>query len=955
MDQQINKSIAEYLQFERLISDLSARFVNIAPEQVDGEVENGLMEILKFFQVDRCGLVCIALDEITWQVTHAAFAEGIPRIPLKTDFPVSLFPWIFKQVVEKNTVVAYSTIEELPPQADIDKQTYRDWGILSNINIPIALHANAMYVFTINSMRCERVWPEEYIPRLRLLGEIFVNALVRAQTRLQMEEHLQMERLLAAHSRRFLNVPAEQVEEEIEGGLQEVAEFLGVERGSLAQRFDDHRSIIVTHSWAAPGFEKITGVIASAEMPWICHNAMRGETVACERLDDLPDEAVKDKNHLQATGTLSSIFIPLLSGGEIFGYVCFESLKLQKNWPDKLVRLLRVVAQILTNALVRRRAFQDLRESEARLNLAAASANAGLWVVNLANGHVWITEKTRELFGFPPGLDITFDYFLTLVHPEDRELVRQTVQQAIVSKENVNAEYRAVLSDGSIRWMNSQGRAFFKGTGEPDHITGVTLDITERKKLHDHLLSVTKEWQSTFDSVQDLIMILDTEFRIQKVNTSTVSFFNLPVSQILGRSCTVLMHGTESCITECPASRAFQTRQHQETEVFDSNKNIWLLVTADPILDALGGVTGVVHVMKDISARKEQDRLLQNAYDEIKQLRDQLEAENIYLRQESEKSFEQIIGQSSALNDILYRVKQVAATDSTVLITGETGTGKELIAQAIHNLSSRHSRLMVKVNCAALPAGLIESELFGREKGAYTGALSRQIGRFELANASTLFLDEITELPLDLQAKLLRALESGEFERLGSPKTIRVNVRLIASTNRDIAAEVRRGAFREDLYYRLKVFPIEVPPLRERIDDVPLLVQAFVTEFAEKMGKKITSVPKKIIDAMQRYHWPGNIRELRNVIEQSLIISSGGSLQVNLPQTPAGASFKGQTLEEKEYQHILEVLSKTGWRIKGLKGAAELLGLKPSTLYTKMNKLGIPNQRQIRRNNDLKT
>ena len=945
----------KHLQFERLISNLSARFINLSPDQVDREIENGLKEILEFFHVDRCGLVCIALDGTTWQVTHAAFAEGIPLVPLKTDFPVSLFPWIFKHVVEKNKVVAYSTIEELPPQADIDKQTYRDWGILSNINIPLALHANEKYVFSINSMRSERVWPEEYIPRLRLLGEIFVSALVRAQTRLQMEEHLQMERLLAAHSRRFLNVPAEHVEEEIDGGLQEVTEFLGVERGSLAQRFDDHRSIIVTHSWAAPGFEKITGITASAEMPWIFHNVMRGETVVCEHLDDLPDEAVKDKKYLQAIGSISGISVPLISGGEILGYVCFESLNRQKNWPDKLVRLLRVVAQIFANAIVRKRAFQDIRESEARLNLAAESANAGLWIVNIGNGHVWVTEKTRELFDFPPDLDITFDYFLTLVHPEDRELVRQTVQQAIVSKENVSAEYRAVLSDGSIRWMNSQGKAFFKKTGEPDHITGVTLDITERKNLQDHLLSVTKEWQSTFDSVQDAIMILDPEFRIQKVNASTVSFFNLPLSQILGHSCTVLMHGTESCIKECPASRAFQTRQHQETEIFDSKKNMWLLVSADPILDAHGGVTGVVHVMKDITARKEQDRLLHNAYDEIKQLRDQLEAENIYLRQETEKSFEHIIGQSSALNDILHKVKQVAATDATVLITGETGTGKELIAQAIHNLSNRHSRLMVKVNCAALPAGLIESELFGREKGAYTGALARQIGRFELADTSTLFLDEITDLPLELQAKLLRVLENGEFERLGSPKTLRVDVRLIAATNRDIAADVRRGAFREDLYYRLKVFPIEVAPLRERIEDIPLLVQAFVTEFSEKMGKKINSVPKKIMDALQRYHWPGNVRELRNVIEQALIISSGGILQVNLPQTPGNASFKGQTLEETEYQHILEVLSKTGWRIKGLKGAAELLGLKPSTLYTKMNKLGIPNQRQARRNNDLKT
>jgi len=344
------------------------------------------------------------------------------------------------------------------------------------------------------------------------------------------------------------------------------------------------------------------------------------------------------------------------------------------------------------------------------------------------------------------------------------------------------------------------------------------------------------------------------------------------------------------------------------------------------------------------------EKSLQEAYAEINKLKEQLESENIYLRKEAVESFEfqHIIGKSAVLRKVVDQVEQVAATNSTVLLTGETGTGKELIAQAIHNLSNRHSRLMVKVNCAALPAGLIENELFGRERGAYTGALTKQIGRFELADRSTLFLDEITELPLDLQAKLLRVLQDGEFERLGSPNSISVDVRLIASTNRDIYEEVRRGRLREDLYYRLKVFPIEVPPLRERQEDIPMLVEAFVAEFSEKMGKskKIQVIPKKTIEALQRYYWPGNIRELRNVIEHAVIISNGSSLQLNLPQNPGNASFKNQTLEETEYQHITAVLSKTGWRIKGPNGAAELLGMKPSTLYTRMNKLGIPNRRE---------
>ena len=297
-------------------------------------------------------------------------------------------------------------------------------------------------------------------------------------------------------------------------------------------------------------------------------------------------------------------------------------------------------------------------------------------------------------------------------------------------------------------------------------------------------------------------------------------------------------------------------------------------------------------VSLDITRLKEAETSLQKAYEEIKQLKDKLEAENIYLRKEvsTKNIYEHIIGQSAAIKGVLRRVEQVAPTDAVALITGETGTGKELIAEAIHSASQRKNRLMVKVNCASLPAALMESELFGREKGAYTGALAKQIGRFELADQSTLFLDEVAELPLDVQAKLLRVLQNGEFERLGSPKTIRVDVRLVAATNRDMAAAVQAGSFRKDLFYRLNVFPIEVPPLRDRPEDIPQLVEAFVREFSGKMGKKILTIPKRTMETLQRYTWPGNIRELRNVVEHGVIISSGDTLEVPLPQGTDGVS-----------------------------------------------------------------
>ncbi len=341
--------------------------------------------------------------------------------------------------------------------------------------------------------------------------------------------------------------------------------------------------------------------------------------------------------------------------------------------------------------------------------------------------------------------------------------------------------------------------------------------------------------------------------------------------------------------------------------------------------------------------RKHADQKIQKALREIKTLKDRLEAENIYLRDQIEIEYkpDEIIGQSDPLLKVLRQLQQVAHTDSTVLLLGETGTGKELLARAIHNQSSRRERSMIKVNCAALPATLIETELFGHEKGAYTGAAARHVGRFEAANGSTIFLDEIGELPLDLQSKLLRVLQEGQFERLGSTKPIDIDVRVIAATNRNLAKEVKEGRFREDLYYRLNVFPISVPPLRERKEDIPLLVWAMVKEFANTFGKTIERVPKKNMDALVRYPWPGNIRELRNMVERAMILSNGSTLVVDVPDSTAPAASRAVLMTEVEQSHIVSVMEKTGWRIRGKGGAAELLGLKPTTLESRMKKLGI--------------
>ncbi|MBW7996470.1 MAG: AAA domain-containing protein [Candidatus Glassbacteria bacterium] len=352
----------------------------------------------------------------------------------------------------------------------------------------------------------------------------------------------------------------------------------------------------------------------------------------------------------------------------------------------------------------------------------------------------------------------------------------------------------------------------------------------------------------------------------------------------------------------------------------------------------------------EITARKKVEEALRREHAEVERLKNRLQLENIYLREEIkiEHNFEEIISCSEALNNVLRKVEEVAVTDATVLILGETGTGKQLIARAIHNVSSRGDRPLVTVNCAALPASLIESELFGHEKGAFTGALSRRMGRFELADESSMFLDEIGELTLELQAKLLRVLQDGEFERLGSSSTIRVDVRIIAASNRDLEKAIGKGNFREDLYYRLNVYPIRIPPLREHKEDIPLLVQHFVGKFGAKTGKMLESVPQWIIDSLQAYQWPGNVRELENVIERAVIVSRGKQLELGdwLPKTAASPGDSSVlTLQENERALIIKALKMTDWRVSGDTGAAKILNINPRTLQSRMRKLGIKRER----------
>lgn len=448
---------------------------------------------------------------------------------------------------------------------------------------------------------------------------------------------------------------------------------------------------------------------------------------------------------------------------------------------------------------------------------------------------------------------------------------------------------------------------------------------------------------------------LDAEGMTTFVNPIAAKMLGWKAEDLIGQPMHTLHHhshsdGSHYPSHECPIYAAFKDGAIHEVnnEVFWRKDGSCFPVeyTSTPIFEN-EQLVGAVIVFRDITQRKQAEADLAKAYAEVECLKERLHAENVYLQEEiqTQHNFQEIAGGSSSLKKVLHKVEQVAETDATVLILGETGTGKELFARAVHNLSPRNERPLVKVNCAALPANLIESELFGHEKGSFTGALSRKIGRFELADEGTIFLDEIGDLPIELQAKLLRVLQEGEFERVGSHKTLNVNVRIIAATNRDLLKESTEGNFREDLYYRLNVFPLELPPLRKRKKDIPILVKLFVEKFSKKLGKVIDNIPKSILDDMQDYPWPGNIRELENIIERAVILTKGASLQVdktlltvNSSQKPTSSSL---SLYELERQHIISVLQETNWKISGPEGAAKVLDINPNTLRSRIQKLDI--------------
>ncbi|MCH9695103.1 MAG: sigma 54-interacting transcriptional regulator [Gammaproteobacteria bacterium] len=759
--------------------------------------------------------------------------------------------------------------------------------------------------------------------------------------------------LLGKVSSRLLRTKFRSINAAVLQSLATIGEHYQLDRVDLRQFNENLSAMSIVSAWASTNEVGIPGF----KTQWASSMMQRGEVISFCNLDAMPPDLAAGRLILEKDGLTAVLLVPISVEDWPFGAFVLAS-KQERVWSEEVVEEARALGELCAISHVRTQMLNALWSSETRLRdvLENQSELIVRWLPDLTR--TWVNDAYCKFYELPREEIIGTSDEPSVVST-DMELVRKSMAQITPETPTNSEEHKVRKPSGQVAWLSWSDKGIFDDDGKLIEYQSIGRDETIRIETEIALRQSEIRYRNLVENSSDWIWEMDLDRKMIYSNAEVESILGYAHDELLGQSAPdELMHpddlATVGDLLDAQASNPVGWEQVQWRFRHRDGSYRTLQSNAKPTFDDNGTLTGFRGIDRDVTSQVQSRQELETALVEIKNLRDQLQQENLFLRDEirAAHGFDKIIGSGPKLKRALHLAEKVAPTSVSVLILGETGTGKELIAQAIHDLSGRKDSAMISVNCAALSKDLIESELFGHEKGAFTGAHERRKGRFELADGGTLFLDEIGELSGDLQAKLLRVLQSGEFERLGGTKTFQSDVRIIAATNKDLRRAVDDGGFRADLFYRIGTFPIELPPLRERPEDIPELVEFLVRKHANRMHKDIRSISARTIQHMARQPWPGNIRELEGVLQRALISTSGSVVDyveeiVSLPGAASddfdrSAAVQTTTdLHEAQRLHILSVLEKSRWVIDGKNGAAAMMGIAASTLRSKMKRLGI--------------